>query len=201
MALTWRRLIAALEVVGGISGIAFLAWELSQIPVSGGTLLAAAVVLSIYVFSLVAGVLLWWGHRWGRLASIIVQAIQLPKIVTPALIFNMCFGLDLYPYLMVGIHGLFGIGFELKLLAFYQFHINAPVPGIGLGVSIPACIFLTALIKNQKEGAAQPTFYVPPPTDPRYLSGQPDPDHEQFTQSPAPPGAADPEDPGQARQP
>ena len=197
MTLTWRRIIAALEMVGGIFGIAFLAWELANTQVGGATLLVAAVVLIIYVLSLVAGVLLWRDHKWGRLTSIIVQAIQLPKILSPILIFNICFGLDLYPYLMLGIHGLFGVGFELKLLAFYQLHVGVPVPGIGLGVSIPACIFLTALIKNRKEGEPHKRFYVPPPTDPRYWSAPPAPNttQDQFRQQSPSPSAVDQDDP------
>jgi hypothetical protein len=192
----WRRAVAACEIVGGISGTAFLLWELANTSVNIATMFIAAVILLIYVFSLIAGLLLWRDHRWGRLSSIIVQAIQLPKIASPAVIFNICIGLDLYPYLMVSNYGFFGIGFELKLLAFYQLHIGVPFPGIALGVSIPACIFLTALIKNRKEKSPHDRFYVPPPTDPRYWDAPPAPDmtQDQFRQQPPPTGAPNQED-------
>ena len=198
---TWRRVIAGLQIVGGIFGIGFIALELSYIRVNAATLLIAIIVLLIYVFSLVAGVLLWRDHRWGRPASIIVQAIQLPKLLSPILIFNICLGLDIYPYLMLGNHGLFRIGFELKALAFYQLHLGVPIPGVGLGVSIPACIFLTMLIKNRKESPSQHHFYVPPPTDPAYWNPPPDPSLWQQPQPPGPQAVSDQDDSGKDRQP
>lgn len=181
---TWRRIIAGLQIVGGIFGIIFIALELNSTQINAASLLIAILVLLIYVLSLVAGVLLWREHRWGRPASIIVQAIQLPKLLSPILIFNICFGLDIYPYLMVTNYGFFGVGFELKVLAFYQLHLGVPIPGVGLGLSIPACIFLTVLIKNRKESAPQPHFYVPPPTDPAYWNNLPDPSQGQHPQPP-----------------
>jgi hypothetical protein len=39
------------------------------------------------IFSVVAGIALWCGTSFGRKASMVVQAIQLPKIISPALIF------------------------------------------------------------------------------------------------------------------
>jgi hypothetical protein len=170
MTSTWRRVIGGIEIVGGVSGVAILSWEMSQVQINPILLLLALFLYSLYLLSFVAGVLLWRDHKWGRIASIIVQAAQLPKIFTPIIIFNICFGLDIYPHLFVGTQGFFTIGVDMKILSFHQFHINAPFPGVALGVSIPACIFLTALIKNRKEGALDGRFYVPPPTDPRYWS-------------------------------
>ncbi len=204
MSVAWRRVIGALEIIGGASGLALLSWEIAQVQLNIILLIFALILFSLYILSLLAGVLLWRDHKWGRLTSIIVQAAQLPKIFTPILVFNICFGLDVYPYLMVGTtdgFSFYSIGADMKLLAFHQLHINATFPAAGLGVSIPACIFLTALIKNRGARAPHERFYVPPPTDPRYLNWPPDPSQGQFTQPPGSQAAADQDDPDKARQP
>src|SRR6266508_1080214 len=83
MSKIWIRIISVLEIVGGLSGIAFVGWEIAAAPTDHHPLLIGAIALLVYVFSLVAGVTLWLERPFGRVASIVVQAIQLPKIYLP----------------------------------------------------------------------------------------------------------------------
>lgn len=200
MTKTWRQVIAGLEVLGGLAGVAFLLWELARVQVDALTLLLALLILLMYALSVIAGVLLWREHRWGRITSIIVQAIQLPKIISPILIFNMCFGLDLYTYLVAGTNGFMSVGIEFKFLAFYQFHINTGIPATGLGVSIPACIFLARLIAYKTTPEQPALFNVPLPTDPRYWPAAADSTQEQFKQQSLPHATDNPDNPGQDQQ-
>src|SRR6266536_877526 len=97
----WIRIISILEIIGGISGIALVVWEFVATPIEGQTAVFAAVALVVYVFSLIAGLTLWRAYAFGRIASIIVQAIQLPKYTSQLLIFMFSFGFDTYVYGML----------------------------------------------------------------------------------------------------
>jgi len=55
----WLKIIAVLEIIGGIFGIAFMLWVLLTNPVNVFSILLAIVATGIYVLSLVAGLLLW----------------------------------------------------------------------------------------------------------------------------------------------
>ncbi|MGH9930446.1 MAG: hypothetical protein ACREA9_14640 [Pyrinomonadaceae bacterium] len=92
-----RRLISGLELIGGVYGLVILAKQLPAFRVDVYVILLAPIAIGIYLMSLVAGVLLWREHSAGRMASIIVQMIQLPKLVSPILIFMFSFGFDFYP--------------------------------------------------------------------------------------------------------
>lgn len=170
MSKTLVRIIAALEMVGGVVGVGFVVWWLSAAPVKALTILLAPIPIGIYVFSLVAGVALWRGSPFGRRASIVVQLIQLPKIVSPQLIFMFSFGLDLWVhYLRTAEFA--NLGFEFRLLAFNQLFINAQGAPVGLGVSVIAPLFLLVLTRY-KPGAASDVYAAPPP--PVDWGGRPD---------------------------
>ena len=146
MAKVWIRIISALEIVGGVIGIVFVIWWLSTTPFNLFSLVLAPLPIGIYLLSLTAGVALWRGSSFGRNASIIVQAIQLPKITSPLVIFMFSFGFDAWVHILLA-KGSANLGFELRFLAFNQFFINVRDAPIGLGVSIMACIFLSLLVR------------------------------------------------------
>jgi hypothetical protein len=163
MTKVWQRLISVFEVVGGVFGIIILAWQLIVSTDDGYVLLLAPVAYAIYLMSLVAGVLLWREHRAGRMASIIVQAIQLPKLVSPFLIFTFSFGFDFYPYIQFA-EGFSNVGVDFRLLAFHQLYINIQEAPVGAGVSIPAAAFLIMLLRYKPAGARGNMMPPPPPT-------------------------------------
>jgi hypothetical protein len=162
MTTTWRRVIASLEIIGGLSGVAFTSWLLLTISLDGLALLLAFFVLLVYLFSLVAGILLWREHRAGRTASIIVQIIQLPKIVSPQLIFIFCFGFDLYPHITIDTN-FSAVGIELKFLAFFQLFFNSERAPISLGVSLPALFFLLIMLMPMQAPPPLEEQQPPPP--------------------------------------
>jgi hypothetical protein len=142
----WLRTIAGLEVVGGLWGVGIALWQMMTVPLNAQLAALIMAIVGIYVLSVVAGVGLWLDHSFGRLLSIIVQAIQLPKLLSPPLIFFFSAGLDLYfcwtmfarpSHLMV----------DIKVGAYHQIFFNAPGTPFGLGMSIPACVFLVKLLK------------------------------------------------------
>src|SRR5262249_43826494 len=126
-------------------------------PFNAMTLIFAPIPISIYFLSLVAGVALWRDNSFGRKASIVVQAIQLPKIVSPLIIFTFSFGFDLWVHILLT-RGFSSLGFEFKFLAFNQFFFNVQDAPFGLGVSIIACISLAMLLRACTQ--TKPPFLV-----------------------------------------
>jgi len=145
MAKVWIRIISVLEITGGIFGIMIIAWQITVSPINIFTIIFGLFISGIYVLSLIAGVALWQRRPFGRTASIIVQAIQLPKIISPPIIFMFSFGLDLWIHFIQN-GTMAKVGFEFRFLAFNQFFLNMQGAPLGLGISIISCIFLPMLI-------------------------------------------------------
>ena len=143
----WIRLIAILEITGGVCGIVFQVPYLLVAPGDGRPLIVAGIVFAIYLLSLVAGVTLLLERPFGRVASIVIQAIQLPKYMSQLLIFMFSFGFDAYLYGMLTNNAQPIFGFEFKFLAFNQLFVNVADAPAGFGISIPASIFLSMLVK------------------------------------------------------
>ncbi len=157
------QIIAALEVIGGGVGVLFLIWWFLATPFNAYSLILAPIPLGIYILSLVAGVSLWRGRALGRTLSIIVQAIQLPKIISPQIIFIFSFGVDVWVQFLFSGEAT-KLGFEFRFLAFNQFFFNVPDAPVGLGISIPACAFLIMLLEHKKQPLV--TEVAPPPPPP-----------------------------------
>ena len=158
----WIRVIAVLEIIGGIFGVALIAWVLVASRFHPHVIILAPVYIAIDVMSFVAGVKLWRGRPGGRTASIIIQIIQLPKIVSPALVFMFSFGLDAFVHLLVGadfVH----YGLEFRFLAVNQLGFYVPSAPVDFGVSITAWVFLVMLLKYKPGKAPETAIPTPPP--------------------------------------
>jgi hypothetical protein len=151
MTKTWLRIISILEIVGGIFGIIILIWWFLVSPFNIYSLLIAPIPIAICIFSILAGYWLWIGNRFGRTASIIVQAIQLPKIFSSFVIFMFSFGFDVWVQFLILNNGLSNFGVEFRFLAFNQLFFNVENAPTGVGISITALIFLMMLINYRPE--------------------------------------------------
>ena len=155
MSKIWIRIISFLEIVGGLSGIAFVVWEIVAAPPDRQPVAIGAIALAVYVFSFIAGIALWLERPFGRVASIVVQAIQLPKYISQLIIFMFSFGLDVYVYGMLTPNAQPVFGFELKFLAFNQLFVNVPDAPVGFGISISSCVFIGMLLKFKPKRLSQ----------------------------------------------
>ena len=142
----WIRVIAILEIVGGVCGIVFQVPYLRAAPADRHPLIAG-ITFAIYLLSLVAGITLLLELPFGRIASIVIQAIELPKYMSQLLTFMFSFGFDAYPYGMLTKNAQPIFGVEFKFLAFNQLFVNVADTPVGFGISIPACAFLIMLLK------------------------------------------------------
>ena len=145
------RIIAALEIIGGFFGLLFVIQQASVTILNSYLLVLFCIVSVIYALSIFGGYGLWNRRPYGRSLSIIIQIIQVPKIVSRWLVLMFSFGIDAYPYLTFSSESV-GVGFDVKLLAFYQILMNTKMELWGVGVSIPACISLLILIQSKPYG-------------------------------------------------
>lgn len=138
-----QRLVAALELVGGVWGLVRAAGMLIRTGYSNVGIVIAAIMAVIFGVFLVAGARLWLGRSGGVALSILVQALQLPHIVTSA--FGYLFGAPVS--FAVGLagsghpmfSGLWHPGFGLS--------INSEVEVAWLGVNLVALAALVLLIR------------------------------------------------------
>jgi hypothetical protein len=138
------RIIAGLQIIGGLFSMVFIVWALvTQIR----NIFAFGIGIGeifVDIFSVVAGIALWCGTSFGRKASMAVQAIQLPKIISPALIFMFSFGFDFWLHSSSS-----AFGFQTAFFGNNQVFIGVGVQDVpvDLGVSVTAIIALVILKK------------------------------------------------------
>lgn len=159
---TWMRIIAVLEMVGGASGFVFVLWWFFATPVDILSAAVGLIVLLIDAFSVIAGVALWKGSSFGRIASIVIQAIQVPKIVSHSIIFIFSFGFDIYFFFTEAL-GAVRMGLEIKIGSFNQLVFNAVGAPTGFGLSISAMVFLALLFDYKPHARAETALPLPPP--------------------------------------
>jgi hypothetical protein len=152
----WVRIIAVLEIAGGAFGIGLIIWWFLAAPYDTSALLLTPIIVGVYLLSFVAGIALWRAAPFGRTASIIIQAIQLPKITAPVLVCMFSFGFDLWVQVV-------SLSFHLRLLAFHQLAFNMPDVPFDLGVSVPALVFLMVLRKYKPALSSSINMQSPPP--------------------------------------
>lgn len=158
------RIIAALQIIGGLFTLAIMGWKLVTQTSGAVTQTASIFVVLIAlaesiidVFATVAGIMLWRGTSFGRKTSMAVQAIQLPKIISPALIFMFSFGFDFWLHASSS-----AFGFQTAIIGNNQIFIGVGVQDVpvDLGVSVTAIIALVIL--NKYKPAATSVHPSPP---------------------------------------
>lgn len=141
----WIKGISIVEIIGGVVGILFMVYVAVSSDFALNVMVIIPIGLAIFVLSLIAGVSLWRNTEFGRKVSIVVQFLQLVKVMSPAFTFMFSFGFDLFPHLTL-VDGFSTIGIQFRFLADGQFFLMSEGRPIFIGVSIPAII---ALIKLQ----------------------------------------------------
>lgn len=146
MAKFWLLVISSLEVIGGCFGLYVTVWRLIETPAASLVFLPTLVAATIFAFSAFSGVALWQSRRIGYVGSIIIQAIQLPKLISKLIVFSFSFGFDTYVYWLRA-KEFSTLQIDFKPLAFYDLEINTTDAPIGIGFSISAAIFIALLLK------------------------------------------------------
>jgi hypothetical protein len=156
------KTIAILQIIGGVSSIVFTHW--TQIP-NVGSLTIGIIEFLIELFAIVAGIALWCETSFGRKASVAIQTIQLPKIMSAPIFFMFSFGLDVWVHASTS--GVVGIQFSIFN---NQLFLNVPNAPGALGISVTSIIALIILKKYQPE--PRPARPVPPPPPDDWSDGR-----------------------------
>ena len=160
----WIKIISVLHIIGGIFGIAFMGWLVLTNLANTFIIMIAIIGVGIYTLSLVAGISLWRGRTFGRTASIIVQAIQLLKIISPSIIFTFSFGLDIWVHFLLA-GDLSNVGLNFRFLAYNELYFNVQDAPSGFGISIISCVFLPILISYRPHTTVEEALPPPPPVE------------------------------------
>lgn len=129
-----NRGIAILEIIGGIFGIITSLGYMNN--TSGIWLLFCLVFLGIYVYSVFAGYWLWKNYAKGYRASVLLQLIQIPVLVSPLLTYQFVSGL-MFRFLL----GTGGTGFDFNFGSLWSLLFLSD-SGFSIGVNIiPLIIF------------------------------------------------------------
>jgi hypothetical protein len=142
------RIIASLEILGGVVGIGLLMLQVMREPLNRYLFSINIVILSIYALSSISGISLWREQPYSYILSILTQLIQLPKIILPSIIFFFSFGIDIYIYYATS-YQLSNLGLDFKLGAAHQLSFGEANGTVALGLSIPALSFLLILLLAQ----------------------------------------------------
>jgi hypothetical protein len=166
--MTKIRIIAVLQIIGGLFGMAFIGWPLvtqtSALVTEKWGIISALIGIGevlIDLLGVVAGIALWRGTSFGRKASMAIQAIQLPKIISAPLIFMFSFGFDFWVHASSS-----ALGFQTAFFGNNQVFIGVNVENVPVdfGVSVTAIIALVIL--NKYKPAARTSLGSSPPLPP-----------------------------------
>jgi hypothetical protein len=158
------KVIAVLEIIGGFGGAALTVWLIFRGAFSLSGVIIMPLIIGIDLLSFVGGIALWRGRTFGRTASLIFQAIQLPKIVSPAVLFMFSFGFDAWVHVLFAddfIH----LGFDQKFLVSNQLAFVIPSAPMGFGVSLTAWVYLVMLLKYVPQSGPQEGIGPPAPIE------------------------------------
>lgn len=157
------KAIAVLQIGGGATAIAMTAWLFSNSSVTASALLLFLPFIAVFVLAMYSGVALWKGWRSGLWMSLVIQVLQLPKISSSVLDYELALGLKVTA-------GFFGSG--AKVWGYGGADFGFAVPGgdnpAGLGVNLVALVCVIHLARHaaalleEKAGAPEAVPSPPP---------------------------------------
>jgi hypothetical protein len=167
---TVLKVIAVLEMVGGVWGLVLTLGTIANRGFVARELAAAVVPLTLFLLAMCSGWLLWHDRPAGYRGSVAVQLAQLLKFTTPQFAFAMSFGGDVAIMLTerqfaAGItFRTAGISYHIGPVAVVEF---ARPPGAPqwVGISVVSCVALVALRKGRQPAADsdERSFVAPAP--------------------------------------
>jgi len=145
----WTRFIAGVEIFGGVSGIIVTVVIVVNSGMNFFTALLGGIGVSLSALCVGAGVLLWRNHPAGMTLSLIIQALQIPRVSFGGLLYYFFLGIDtglavsgLEPGADLRVHFSLNFGGNLRL------NIGTDPNPIMLGVNIFAIFAFSYLLKQ-----------------------------------------------------
>lgn len=140
-------IIAAIETLGGITGLISAVAALDQPQANAWSLVLIVAGGGLYGLSLVAGVMLFRGHVAGRFLSTVVQATQVVQLATGPVSILIRIGVAW----TIGFRGV-DAATSLDLGSEFRVSIGGPEPSPELMVNLLACLALYSLLRGTNPG-------------------------------------------------
>jgi hypothetical protein len=145
------RALATLEILSGAYNLGFFASFLTQTPIGNASHKSAISVgwvgVALNIIAIIAGVELWKGTPLGRRLSLVVQAIQLPKLFLSALFFSFSFGPEAYVLFKLNPNGQVYVTLTIQPIGqqLFYFLFESADTWAGIGVSLVSCAWIGVL--------------------------------------------------------
>jgi hypothetical protein len=144
-----RRSIAALQIVGAVLVVYSLSGEMAQRFSHRDFPVAVEYLIALFLFAacalaISAGVLLWRDRPSGYGLSIVVQALQVPLLMSSFLNFSLMLGLGLWFYVSRS-DGSWGVEAKFRFGETYRFSVASAGGSFEIGVNLVACYFIYLL--------------------------------------------------------
>jgi hypothetical protein len=150
------KIIAWFELLGGMFGIVLVAATFLKIRQNQNSVYILLIAIP-FIFSLAAGYFLLIGKRIGITCSIILQALQIPKIIGWYITYFFVSG----PSLGIFIDSKASIGLSSYLGSQFLIEVSSNPSGpIQIGLNILSILFLVILIKSLKVIATNNSGYT-----------------------------------------
>ena len=146
-----RSVIVLYEVgAGALSLVKFVTSLGSQSVSARGAVLVTALLVAS-VASIVAGVLLYRGEERGRRLSLVVQALQIPRLTLPGLAYGLAIGVEVRLRLSGGLLGLDGAVHSALTLAFGSHGLP-----LYLGINLLSLVVFLRLMRGGRATVTPP---------------------------------------------
>ncbi|MHB1645926.1 MAG: hypothetical protein ACYCSW_05380 [bacterium] len=137
-----KRIIGAIEIFGGISGLVLTVGKLFIGDFSAAGAIFALLFIALFCLSIVAGVLLIEGSGKGLKLSLWTQGLQIPYLASPLISYFYASGI----YLLLYIGQSSGVNFEIHS----AWLMSIGNSGFSIGLNVFPVIFLIVLFKMSK---------------------------------------------------
>ncbi len=144
----WTRFIAGEEIFGGVSGAVITILIVASLEMNFFTALIGGIGMGLSAICVGAGIFLWRNHPAGMTFSLIIQALQIPRVALGGLLYYFFLGIDtglavsgLEPGADLRVHFDLNFGGNLRL------NIGTDPHPIMLGVNVFAIFAFSYLLK------------------------------------------------------
>jgi hypothetical protein len=141
-----KRVLLLLQIGGGFTGVSITVQTLMRVEPTVGVVVISLIFGAIFGFGMVAGLALVENERLGIVLSQVYQAVQIPVVSSPIIVYRLCSGLVVNLFYQQG--GNFGG--NLRLGTEYGFYLFVKAPW-GIGVNLAALLLLVYLTRCQRK--------------------------------------------------
>jgi len=147
-----KTVVLLAQIGGGLVGLGLIGRALLTEQLTEMALMIHVAFILVFLFGIVAGVVLIKKPKLGLLFSAVFQAMQIPIIVGPTLAYALFSGVSFNVYKHAT-----GWGFNFLFGSRYSFSLNSGQPSV-LGINLVAVVLFVLLVRESCRQAADAKF-------------------------------------------